>query len=476
MSSETSRRQLVLLDSSDVKFETQSSDSNLSQSLACAASSPVSRNELHSNSLHSHADVQHVSHSTMTQHHHNDHDEPVAYQQAPDTKCVVCAARIVDKYLMQVASGSYAHESCLQCAACRAPLETHCYVRDAKLYCQADYLSLFAVKCKRCVRPLKARDLVVRLDVSLAYHATCMACALCSKQLTTGDKCMLLKNGAVLCERHTSNTLQQQHEHQQQHGKLQETSNLIKLTSVNSQQYLADASEELCRGAQSNQAASNASASNNCQINNDENNDIDNDTEDDNDDNAADDTDDDDDADDIIRHSDELDQDNYQDINEQQSNAVQRVKTSVELRKLRRKQQRQGSPVKRCKLGATTELTECGVMRATTGQSILHLKQQQQRTSQRSSNSSSCSSPSSNLGQQQQQHGSGRRPSAIASAGAGHGGQKPTRIRTVLNEQQLQTLRDCYAHNPRPDAVLKEQLVEATKLNPRVIRVWFQVS
>jgi len=51
---------------------------------------------------------------------------------------------------------------------------------------------------------------------------------------------------------------------------------------------------------------------------------------------------------------------------------------------------------------------------------------------------------------------------------------KPARIRTVLNEKQLHTLRTCYGANPRPDALMKEQLVEMTGLNPRVIRVWFQ--
>ncbi|XP_022237790.1 insulin gene enhancer protein ISL-1-like isoform X2 [Limulus polyphemus] len=51
---------------------------------------------------------------------------------------------------------------------------------------------------------------------------------------------------------------------------------------------------------------------------------------------------------------------------------------------------------------------------------------------------------------------------------------KSTRVRTVLNEKQLHTLRTCYAANPRPDALMKEQLVEMTGLSPRVIRVWFQ--
>jgi hypothetical protein len=53
-------------------------------------------------------------------------------------------------------------------------------------------------------------------------------------------------------------------------------------------------------------------------------------------------------------------------------------------------------------------------------------------------------------------------------------GSKPARVRTVLNEKQLHTLRACYGANPRPDALMKEQLVEMTGLSPRVIRVWFQ--
>lgn len=69
----------------------------------------------------------------------------------------------------------------------------------------------------------------------------------------------------------------------------------------------------------------------------------------------------------------------------------------------------------------------------------------------------------------------------IGRGGSGGGGGskvasdgKPTRVRTVLNEKQLHMLRTCYAANPRPDALMKEQLVERTGLSPRVIRVWFQ--
>nr|CAH7744123.1 unnamed protein product [Callosobruchus chinensis] len=78
--------------------------------------------------------------------------------------------------------------------------------------------------------------------------------------------------------------------------------------------------------------------------------------------------------------------------------------------------------------------------------------------------------------------GSGGGGGVMRKSGSGnHGGGgtagsdgKPTRVRTVLNEKQLHTLRTCYAANPRPDALMKEQLVEMTGLSPRVIRVWFQ--
>ncbi|KAI4875225.1 hypothetical protein NFI96_010696 [Prochilodus magdalenae] len=76
-----------------------------------------------------------------------------------------------------------------------------------------------------------------------------------------------------------------------------------------------------------------------------------------------------------------------------------------------------------------------------------------------------------------QQHCGGARPESVQSNHRWSGGQrseKVTRVRTVLSETQLHMLRSCYSANPRPDALLKEQLVELTGLSPRVIRVWFQ--
>lgn len=71
-------------------------------------------------------------------------------------------------------------------------------------------------------------------------------------------------------------------------------------------------------------------------------------------------------------------------------------------------------------------------------------------------------------------HGSGGAGGASGGHHHAHRKDKTTRVRTVLNEKQLHTLRTCYGANPRPDALMKEQLVEMTGLSPRVIRVWFQ--
>ena len=51
--------------------------------------------------------------------------------------------------------------------------------------------------------------------------------------------------------------------------------------------------------------------------------------------------------------------------------------------------------------------------------------------------------------------------------------KKRTRTRTVLNDRQLRMLEACYSANPRPDALLSEQLVEMTNLPLKVIRTWF---
>ena len=47
--------------------------------------------------------------------------------------------------------------------------------------------------------------------------------------------------------------------------------------------------------------------------------------------------------------------------------------------------------------------------------------------------------------------------------------EKGPRMRTVLSEQQLQTLRTVYTTNQRPDALMKEHLVEITRLSDTAV-------
>lgn len=47
-------------------------------------------------------------------------------------------------------------------------------------------------------------------------------------------------------------------------------------------------------------------------------------------------------------------------------------------------------------------------------------------------------------------------------------------LQTKMTFILFELFRTCYNANPRPDALMKEQLVEMTGLSPRVIRVWFQ--
>lgn len=74
-----------------------------------------------------------------------------------------------------------------------------------------------------------------------------------------------------------------------------------------------------------------------------------------------------------------------------------------------------------------------------------------------SGSETSCSSRNNNSSSQQPQQQQQQRRSRAG------------RVRTVLTEKQLQLLKSCYVANPRPDALMKEQLVEMTGLSPRYV-------
>ncbi|XP_028852511.1 LIM homeobox transcription factor 1, beta b [Denticeps clupeoides] len=111
--------------------------------------------------------------------------------------CEGCRRPISDRFLMRVNESSW-HEECVQCAACRQPLTTSCYYRDAKLYCKHDYQQLFATKCSGCLEKIAPTEFVMRA-LECVYHLNCFCCCVCDRQLRKGDE-FVLKDGQLLCK------------------------------------------------------------------------------------------------------------------------------------------------------------------------------------------------------------------------------------------------------------------------------------
>ncbi|KAJ7986660.1 hypothetical protein DPEC_G00342190 [Dallia pectoralis] len=124
--------------------------------------------------------------------------------------CAGCHRLICDRYLFRVNTGLW-HEQCIRCAACCDPLKYTCFLRDQKLYCKRDYVkcllflclsvssSLFAVRCRGCVKPISPAELVMHAGTAV-FHLACFSCSVCACRLQTGD-CFVFRDGRLLCAR-----------------------------------------------------------------------------------------------------------------------------------------------------------------------------------------------------------------------------------------------------------------------------------
>ncbi|XP_017792599.1 PREDICTED: LIM/homeobox protein Lhx3 [Habropoda laboriosa] len=116
-------------------------------------------------------------------------------------KCGGCQEAILDKYVLRVLERCW-HARCLTCRDCGARLTDKCFARNGHVFCKDDFFKYgrrFGTKCAGCGQGL-APSQVVRRAQELVYHLTCFSCALCSRQLDTGDEFYLMEDRKLVCK------------------------------------------------------------------------------------------------------------------------------------------------------------------------------------------------------------------------------------------------------------------------------------
>ncbi|KAK4473684.1 hypothetical protein MN116_003032 [Schistosoma mekongi] len=76
--------------------------------------------------------------------------------------CNGCHQPIYDPYLLCIDQNVW-HERCVTCSICQCLLHDKCLVRNQKLYCRNDYITLFGIRCKGCNELIQSNDSVLRL-------------------------------------------------------------------------------------------------------------------------------------------------------------------------------------------------------------------------------------------------------------------------------------------------------------------------
>ena len=128
--------------------------------------------------------------------------QPVSEQVTSQSdRCSGCDEVVTDRYLLKVAESCW-HVRCLKCCICQCDLglETSCYTKDRRIYCKADYAREFGAKCSSCLRNIQASDWV-RKARNNVYHLACFSCAVCARQLSTGEE-FALQDTRVYCKVH----------------------------------------------------------------------------------------------------------------------------------------------------------------------------------------------------------------------------------------------------------------------------------
>ncbi|XP_046736542.1 LIM/homeobox protein Lhx3 isoform X2 [Diprion similis] len=119
-------------------------------------------------------------------------------EQTSIPKCGGCQEAILDRYILRVLERCW-HARCLTCRDCGARLTDKCFARNGHVFCKDDFFKRFGTKCAGCGQGL-APSQVVRRAQELVYHLTCFSCALCSRQLDTGDEFYLMEDRKLVCK------------------------------------------------------------------------------------------------------------------------------------------------------------------------------------------------------------------------------------------------------------------------------------
>ncbi|XP_066596050.1 LIM/homeobox protein Lhx3 [Prorops nasuta] len=118
--------------------------------------------------------------------------------EASIPKCGGCQEAILDRYVLRVLERCW-HARCLTCRDCGVRLTDKCFARNNHVFCKDDFFKRFGTKCAGCSQGL-APSQVVRRASDLVYHLTCFSCALCSRQLDTGDEFYLMEDRKLVCK------------------------------------------------------------------------------------------------------------------------------------------------------------------------------------------------------------------------------------------------------------------------------------
>nr|CAD2144956.1 unnamed protein product [Meloidogyne enterolobii] len=345
--------------------------------------------------------------------------------------CVNCRQPILDPFILRLHPDLEFHIGCIKCSECGIPLDERsgsAFLRDGKIFCREDYNRLFIQHCQRCGIPCQRNDMVMRAR-QLIFHINCFTCIVCQKPLNTGET-FLLRQNEIFC-RPECFIQKEGGELFQQFPPPQQFINSIQIPPQQQQQ-----------------------------TNN------------------------------IFNNNDNKLFGNFENKGIKQNTITTTITSFI----------RPQSPTSSCNSpisysnpeeSITPSSTNASTPMANNGHflngqqqpqtSFLHLNNFDQTGISNSGSSaiaaaaavfgvnssrgtiSNCSSSSGSL-TVRQKHSIKRGKK-----------EKPTqRIRTVLNESQLKLLKQSYNTNQRPDTSIKEQLVEQTGLNARVIRVWFQ--